>query len=163
MPGPPVYPDLAANDRKALTYTTGPLARAIEVVGHPVVHLWLERSAADVDIFVYLEGVDPAGRSTYITEGRLRALHRSLSQVPYDRLSLPCTRSFRKDVTPLPDEPVFDLLPTAQSFQAGHRIRLAITGADRDSYQTPRRRPAPAIRLLRDAQHSSHVILPVME
>jgi predicted acyl esterase len=40
----------------------------------------------------------------------------------------------------LPDGPVelvFDLLPTAQQFATGHRIRVTITGADKDSYQTP--------------------------
>ncbi len=166
MPGPPQYPDMARNDRKALTYTTEPLARAVELVGHPVVHLWLQCPVDDIDVFVYLEDVDPAGRSTYITDGCLRASHRTLSRAPYDRIGLPYSRSFEEDVTPLSDEPVelvFDLLPTAQHFKAGHRIRIAVTGADKDSYRQIHRDSVPTIRLLRDAQHRSHVILPIIE
>jgi len=166
MPGPPQYPDMAANDRQALTYTTKPLATAVEVVGHPVVRLWVRCSADDVDVFAYLEDVGPDGRSAYITEGCLRASHRKLSEAPYDRLRLPFLRSFAEDVMPLSDEPVelvFDLLPTAQHFKAGHRIRLALTCADKDSYQPIRRDPAPTLRLLRDPQHPSHVNLPVIE
>jgi uncharacterized protein len=166
MPGPPQYPDMATNDRKALTYTTEPLARAVEIIGHPVVHLWLQCPVDDIDVFVYLEDVDPAGRSTYITDGCLRASHRTLSRAPYNRLGLPYSRSFEEDVTLLSDEPVelvFDLLPTAQHFKAGHRIRMAVTGADKDSYRHLRRDSMPTIRLLRDAQHRSHMILPVIE
>jgi putative CocE/NonD family hydrolase len=157
---------MATNDRKALTYTTEPLTAAVEVIGHPVVHVWLTCSADDVDVFAYLEDVDPAGRSTYITDGCLRASHRRLSQAPYNRLDLPYLRSFQADAQPLSDEPVelvFDLLPTAQHFKAGHRIRLALTCADKDSYQHIQRDAAPTIRLLRDRQHPSHVILPVVE
>lgn len=166
MPGPPQYPDMAANDRKALTYTTEPLAGAVEIVGHPVVHLWLQCPVDDIDVFAYLEDVDPAGRSAYITDGCLRASHRTLSPAPYDRIGLPYSRSFEQDVTMLSDEPVelvFDLLPTAQHFKAGHRIRIAVTCADKDSYRHIRRDSAPTIRLLRDAQHGSRVILPVIE
>lgn len=166
MPGPPQYRDMAPNDRKALTYTTEPLFRTVEIVGHPVVRLWLQCPADAVDVFVYLEDVGPTGRSTYITEGCLRASHRALSQAPYDRIGLPYARSFEQDVAKLPGEPVelvFDLLPTAKHFKAGHRIRLALTCADKDSYQNLRRSPAPTLRVLRDAQHPSGVILPVVE
>jgi hypothetical protein len=65
----------------------------------------------------------------------------------------------------LPAEPVeviFDLLPTAKHFASGHRIRIAITCADKDSYQTPQRTPAPVLKVLRDAQHPSHVVMPVV-
>ena len=166
MPGSPQYPDMATNDRKALTYTTEPLTATIEIIGHPVVHLWLHCSADDVEVFAYLEDVDSAGRSTYITEGCLRASRRALLKAPYNRLGLPFCRGFEEDVTPLPDEPVelvFDLLPTAQHFKAGHRIRLAITCADKDSYRHIHQDPVPTIRLLRDASHRSGVILPVVE
>ena len=34
---------------------------------------------------------------------------------------------------------------------------------DEDSYQTPQRQPAPTIQVLRDPQHPSHVVLPIVD
>jgi putative CocE/NonD family hydrolase len=163
--GPPAYPDMAANDRKALTYTTEPLTHLVEIVGHPILHLWLQCPTGDVDVFAYLEEVDAQGRSTYITEGCLRASHRALTKPPHARLGLPYHSGLRKDTAKLPNEPVelvFDLLPTGRHFPAGHRIRIAVACADKDSYQTPPSSPAPTITVFRDAEHPSYVILPVV-
>jgi putative CocE/NonD family hydrolase len=52
------YPNMRTNDAKALTYTTPPLGAAAQVVGHPLVHLWLSSDAPDLDVFAYLEEVD---------------------------------------------------------------------------------------------------------
>jgi len=166
MPGRPQYPDMAANDRKALTYTTEPLRQDIEIIGHPVAHIWLQCSSEDVDVFVYLEEVDPAGRSTYVTEGCLCASHRALAAAPYDRIGLPYHGSCQREAVRLPNRPtelVFDLLPTARCFRAGHRIRIALVCADKDSYRHIENDPAPTLRILRDTQHPSHVILPIVE
>ena len=73
------YPNMQANDQKALTYTTPPLESDMEITGHPVVHLWFVTDAPDLDFFVYLEEVD-GSKSTYLTEGILRASHRALSE-----------------------------------------------------------------------------------
>jgi putative CocE/NonD family hydrolase len=158
------YPDLAANDAKGLTYTTEPLAAPVEVIGHPVVHLWVTSSAHDVDAFVYLEDVAPDGRSTYVTEGVLRASHRRLSAPPYRNFALPWTRSHAVDVRPLPTAPTelsFDLLPTAKRFRAGHRIRVTIQGADRDTHRHVAH-GAPTVVLSRDQRRPSRIVLPVV-
>jgi len=163
--GPVAYPDMTANDQKALTYTTEPLTQAVEVVGHPVIHLWLQCSSPDIDVFAYLEDVDEQGKSSYITEGCLRASHRATSEAPYASLGLPYRRHYEQDGKDLPAEPVelvFDLLPTAKYFGAGHRIRVAITCADRDSYQTPQLAPTPTVKLLRDGRRASRVVLPIV-
>jgi putative CocE/NonD family hydrolase len=160
------YGDLGPNDEKALTYTTPPLDSDVEITGHPVVHLWLSSEAPDVDLFVYLEEVDRAGRSTYVTEGNLRASHRALAEPPYRNLGLPYHRSHRSDVTPLPQgkaiELVLDLQPVSRLFHRGNRIRLSIAAADRDNFDTPIRDPAPRVHLLRSAAHTSFVLLPVI-
>jgi len=164
--GPTGYTDMAANDRKALTYTTEPLAKPVEVVGHPIMHLWLQCSADDVDVFAYLEEIDAPGRSTYVTEGCLRASHRALAKPLYARPDLPYHSGLEKDTAKLPNEPVelvFDLLPTGKHFPAGRRIRMAVTCADEDSYQTAQRSPAPTITVFRDTQHPSYVILPAVD
>ncbi len=160
------YGDMAANDSKGLSYTTQPLAADLEVTGHPTVHLWASSTATDGDFFAYLEEVDEDGRSHYVTEGTLRASHRALHPAPYDNLGLPYHRSQAEDVRDLvPGEPAeleFDLQPTSNVFNAGHRIRLAITCADADNAQTPRLSPAPVVSLYRSAARPSFLTLPTV-
>jgi uncharacterized protein len=160
------YPHMRENDAKGLTYTTQPLTAATEVTGHPVVHLWLTSSAPDVDVFAYLEEVLPDGTSQYVTEGQLRASHRALATAPYDHLGLPYHRSFAGDSRPLTPgevtELVFDLQPTSILFHAGDRIRLTITGADKDTYDTPIQSPTPTISVVRGGSDASYVELPII-
>jgi len=166
-PGPVKdYPDLRGRDRKSLTYTTSPLTGALEVTGHPVVHLWISSSAKDLDVFAVLSEVRPDGFSDYVTEGWLRASHRGLGKAPYDNFGLPYHRSHAEDVVPLPGEPVelvFDLLPTSKLFRAGHRIRLSIAGADNANFATPVVVPPPPLTVHRGGQRASYLTLPVVD
>jgi putative CocE/NonD family hydrolase len=158
------YPDLAPNDAKGWTYTSPPLEQDTEVIGHPIVHLWITSSARDADLMAYLEDVDSTGRSTYVTEGVLRASHRKRGTPPFDAFGLPWPRSHAEDVVPLPPEPtelVFDLLPTAKRFRAGHRIRLTVQGADRDTHRRVHPVHPPTIAIHRDAARPSRVVLPI--
>lgn len=161
------YPNLRANDAKALTYTTTPLETDVEVTGHPVVHLWLSTDAPELDVFVYLEEVDPSGRSTYITEGNLRASHRKLGQAPFNNFGLPYQSHFQADQEPLPAgmpfEMDFSLLPTSYQFHIGSRIRITVAFADAGNFNTPILDPAPILHLLRDASHPSFVELPIIQ
>jgi putative CocE/NonD family hydrolase len=160
------YPQtMMFNDEKGLTYTTPPLTTEVEVTGHPVVHLWVTSSARDGDFFVYLEDVSKARYSKYITEGNLRASHRAVSTAPYEYLGLPYHRSYSEDIDDMPDQPVelvFDLLPTSYIFEAGHRIRVTITCADKDNALTPQLDPLPTVHLYRDADHASYIVLPII-
>jgi hypothetical protein len=160
------YPDMRSNDQKGLTYTTFPLETDIEVTGHPVVHLWFTTDAPDLDTFVYLEEVDEKGKSTYITQGNLRASHRKLSQAPYHNLGLPYHSHYQSELEPIaagiPFELVFNLFPTSYLFHAGHRIRITITCADADNFDTPVLNPPPKIRLLRETDHPSFIELPIL-
>ena len=163
--GPIGYPNLAANDAKGFTWTTSPLTAAVEVIGHPIVHLWVTSSARDVDAMVFLEDVDSSGRSTYVTEGVLRASHRKRAAPPFKNFGLPWPRSHREDVAPLPATPtelVFDLLPTAKRFKAGHRIRVTVQGADRDTHRKVYPNPPPMVAIYRDRQRPSRVVLPLV-
>lgn len=121
------YPDRADADRRLVVYETEPLARATEVTGHPVVSLRVRCDQPDGTLFAYLEDVDPRGRVGYVTEGWLRAIHRRQ----------PRTYA-RADAEPLvagePATLVFALLPLSHEFAPGHRIRLALAGADRDQF-----------------------------
>lgn len=160
------YPDRTADDARALTYTSKPLAADLEVTGHPVVHLWLSSSASDGDVFVYLECVEPDGTSNYVTEGNLRASHRALGAAPHRYLGLPYRSGFAEDVHPLPrGEPVelvFDLHPTSRVFKRGSRIRVAVTCADADNVRTEELSPRPTVTVHRTAKHPSGIVLPVV-
>jgi len=160
------YPDMTANDRKALTYTTAPLASDIEVTGHPVVHLWISSTAEDGDVFGYLEEVDAEGVSHYITEGKLKASYRAEHKPPYDYLGLPYHRGFDKDIMKLtpgePEELVFDLHPTSNIFDGGHRIRVTITCADKDNALTPELSPPPKVSIYRSENYASYISLPLI-
>lgn len=163
--GPVGYADLAPNDARGWTYTTAPLASPVEIVGHPVVHLWITSSARDADVMVYLQDIDPAGRSTYVTEGVLRASHRQLGTPPFENFGLPWPRSYREDLAPLPAEPaelVFDLHPTAKRFRAGHRIRVTVQGADRHTHLAVHPFPPATVTIHRDAARPSRIVLPVV-
>lgn len=151
--------------RNRSTYTTVPLQADLEVTGHPVAHLWVTSNTEDADFIVYLEEVHPDGHSQYVTEGKLRASHRKLSEPPYDFLGLPWHRSFEADVMPLPEGPVelvFDLLPTSNLFDAGNRIRVTVSGADDDSVNVLRFTPPPVLTVYREPERASRIVLPVI-
>ena len=160
------YPDMAPNDRKAITYTTSPLEEDMEITGHPVVHLIVSSQARDLDFFVYLEVVDSQGNSTYITEGCLRASHRALGNAPFNNIGLPFHRGFKKDIKSLTsEEPVelsFDLLPTSRLFHRGNRIRISITCTDVDNFKTPAQEPSPIVHILRNRKYASFIELPII-
>jgi putative CocE/NonD family hydrolase len=159
------YPDMHANDQKALTYTTPPLGSDLVITGHPVVHLWVAADVADLDFFVCLEAVD-GDKSTYLTEGVLRASHRVLRKAPYHNLALPYHSHYQSELIPIPaGEPVelvFDLLPISHQFRAGNRLRISVTGADADNFETPTLNPPPKIRLLRSSAQASFVEVPII-
>lgn len=156
------YPDLAPNDAKGFSWTSPPLTAPLEVIGHPMVHLWVTSSTRDADLMVTLSDVTPEGRSTYVTEGVIRASRRKGGRPPYNNLGLPWPSGRAEDVTLLgsrPEEVVLDLLPTAKHFRAGHRIRLTVQGADRHTFVAVPQ-GAPRVTIHRDARRPSRLVLP---
>ena len=164
---PHQYPNMRSNDAKALTYTTPPLETAVTIAGHPIVHIWLSTDASDLDVFVYLEEVDSDGNSTYITEGALRASHRTLGLAPFDSFGLPWFNHFQSELQPIPGgepfELVFDVRPTAWQFSPGKRIRITVAFADAGNFDTPILDPAPTVQLMHDFDCPSFVELPTVQ
>jgi putative CocE/NonD family hydrolase len=160
------YPDMAENDRKGLTYTTPLLAEDLDVTGHPVAHLWVSSTAEDGDFFIYLEEVDAQGLSHYVSEGAIKASHRALGDPFYDNIGLPFHRSHADDAQPMkpgkPTELIFDLLPTANLFDAGHRVRITVTGADVDNAIPLSQDPPPTVTVYRGKKMASYISLPVV-
>jgi putative CocE/NonD family hydrolase len=160
------YADRTAEDRKGLTYTTAPLVEDTQVIGTPILKLWVSSSVKDAVVFAFLEEVDTAGVSTYVTEGVIRASYRALGIAPYDNLGWPYHRGFPEDVQELtpgqPVELVFEMQPTATVFDKGNRLRLTLAGADKDNAATTMVDPAPVLTVYRDKDRPSSLRLPVV-
>jgi uncharacterized protein len=135
------YPDRAERDDLLQLYDSDPLPHDLEVTGHPLVTLWTSSDGADAAVFAYLEDLSPEGEVIYVTEGMLRAAHRGVpacepsyvSPAPYREYLAEQASALAPGV---PAELVFDIIPTSYLFGKGHRIRLALAGADSDHFAT---------------------------
>jgi putative CocE/NonD family hydrolase len=165
--GDVVYAERSEMDRRLLTYTSAPLDADLEVTGHGQVTLHVTSTASDGNFFVYLENVAPDGQVTYVTEALLRAVHRKLSTDPPPyRTAYPYRSFLRKDAQPLePGQPAtlsFPFLPTSVLFRRGHRIRIAIAGADQDTFLRIPADGEVTISVSRGSSRPSFVELPVV-
>lgn len=158
------YSDRRRDEARRLIYTSEPLSADVEVTGHPILHVFLSANAEDGALFAYLEDVWPDGGVRYVTEGALRLLHRKLARWPLAGDPVPFRTYRRVDAQPLVPsevtEVVFDLLPTSYVFRAGHRLRLALAGADAGAFDTPRLVSPLVYDVHRDARHPSRLELP---
>lgn len=143
-----------------LVYSVPPLEREVEVTGPITVTLWAATSARDTDFTAKLVDVCDHGCARNLTDGVIRARYReSMSD-------------------PTPVEPgkaycyTIDLWATSNVFKAGHSIRLEISSSnfprfDRNTNtgnviaQDSSFKPALQA-ILHDAQHPSHVTLPIV-
>jgi len=162
------YPDRKERDQDLLVYTSAPLSEALEVTGHPVATVYLSATSQDTNLFIYLEDVTPEGDVHYVTEGELRAIHRRWQ--PSDTTlnsprPLPIHTFRRAEAAPLiPSEVVpltVELLPTSYQFKQGHRIRIALAGADKDHFQALDG-PAPIWEVWHTPNRPSHIDLPIV-
>jgi len=143
-----------------LVYTTPLLEGDVEVTGPLQVHLWAATSAPDTDFTVKLVDVYPCGYARNVQDGIIRARYReSLDEA--------------KPVTPGEVcEYAVDLAATSNVFQAGHRIRVEISSSNFPRFdrnpntghplgQDAELRPATQT-ILHDADHPSHILLPIV-
>lgn len=156
--------DRAAMDARMLTYTTAPLEADMHIAGSPTIDLLVSSTHTDGAVLVYLEDVDTAGRSRYITEGGLRLIHRKLSRDSVFGVT-PYTSFARADAAPMrPGEPArvqFRILPTSVVIKAGHRLRLAIAGADSGVLGRVPEAGTPTLTIHRNPRNPSLLALPI--
>jgi putative CocE/NonD family hydrolase len=142
-----------------LVYTSEPLAEDTEVTGPVAVTLWAASDRPDTDFVARLVDVDPDGFARNLTDGIVRARYRDGEKA---RLLEPGQ----------PYEFTIDLWSTANVFKAGHRIRLDLTSANFPRWDRNPNTGAPFgagtttqpahQTILHDAQHPSHVLLPLI-
>ncbi len=161
QPGPMDQRSVEQRD-DILVYTSDPLDRDIEVTGSVLTKLFAATSACDTDFVARLTDVYPDGRSICITEGVIRARWReSVWDAP-------------KLIEPnAVYEYAIDLQVTSNVFRKGHRIRLAITSSnfplwDRNlntggNPATETEMVIAKQKICHDADHPSHIILPIID
>ncbi len=153
--------DMSSAEGELAVFTSAPLREPLTAIGPITMRLWAKSSARDTDWFVTLCDVHPDGRSMRVTDGSLRARYKD----GFDRESLL-----------EPGKPYlfdFELSPTAQRFEAGHRIRISITSSqfpplarNMNTGGENAEETAGTIAhntILHDREHPSHVVLPVMD
>ena len=160
------YGDRAVEDRKLLIYTGSPVTQDIEIVGHPIVTLYVTSTHDDGACYAYLEDVSPDGVITYITESQIRALHRNVSTAsPPTQVFGPYHSYLRADSEPMTPGKVtqltFSLLPTAVLIKQGHALRLAIAGHDNSIFARIPEVGTPTIQVHHSPEFPSGLTLPV--
>ncbi len=159
------YPPRASIPSGAVAFTTAPLARALVAVGHPVVILHGRYSTSDPTLFAYLEEVDSTGAGQMVTEGQLRLVNRKIGAAPRWYPAPQAYHTYRAGDTLAVrsaawTEARFELLPLAHQFAVGSRIRLVITGSDRDHFAIPNTQWTAEFRQSRGG--ASRVVLPIL-
>jgi putative CocE/NonD family hydrolase len=133
------YGNRAKQDARLLTYTSAPMTHDVEIAGNPVAHLRLSTSAARAQVIVYLEDVSPEGRVTYVTQGLLNLEHRKLAGLEAGGSTDPFHSYLRRDMAPMKPGTAEDITiaisPIAASIRKGHRLRIAIAGADANNLE----------------------------
>ena len=129
---------------------------------------WRARQGQEPRDYAYLEDVHPDGRITYVTEGELRALTRTVSseEPPY-RVFGPYHTFKTADGAPIVPGEVAEfkigLQPTSVLFKKGHRIRLALAGHDGGLFARIPKIGDPVISVERNADFASFLELPVVK
>ena len=161
------YNNLENLNEKMLTYTTHPLKEDIEITGHCIIKLYLSSTHEDGAIFVYLEDIDENENIVYLTEGELRLIHHKVSneKPPYE-IFIPFHSYKKADSKPLiPGEITditFGLAATSVLVRKNHRIRIAISGADIETFSRYPAEGDPTITVLRNRINPSHIEIPII-
>jgi hypothetical protein len=155
-----------AADSLMLTYTTEPLKEDLQLTGTPTITLNLSTTHPEGAVLVYLEDIDENGRSRYITEGGLLLEHRKLSKNKMFE-GLPYHSYNQSDASPMPvnkvEEISFRLWPISILIKKGHAIRVAIAGADKDTFDRVPAEGTPKLSIYRNKTNVSFVELPVVK
>ncbi|HEX3868561.1 MAG TPA: CocE/NonD family hydrolase [Gemmatimonadaceae bacterium] len=154
------YSSLNADRRDELVFTSKALTKPIEVSGPMSATIWAATDAKDTDWNVMVLDVFPDGRAERVQDGVMRARFR---------------KGFDKEVALTPgaaERYDLDVWFTSRVFEPGHKIRITVSSSLFPKYDRNlntggnNERDSTFVvahqRFLHDANHPSHVILPVI-
>lgn len=143
-----------------LIYSTEKLSQELEITGPVRAHIWASTSAVDTDFTAKLVDVLPDGEPYNVVEGIVRARYKN--GVENSELLIPGVIY----------EYEIDLGAAGIVFKKGHRIRVEITSSNFPKYDrnmntghkigTDIKGVVAQQHIYHDAQHPSHIILPVI-
>lgn len=143
-----------------LTYTTDPLPASQDLVGPVSARIFVRTGRQHADLFVRVCDVDANGVSRNIVDG-IRRL--SPQTVPAADVQVGDDEILAVEV---------ELYPTAYRIQAGHRIRVQVSGGafprfarnfgTGEPFGTATRAVRCRFEIYHDARHPAHVLLPVL-
>ncbi|HSF60373.1 MAG TPA: CocE/NonD family hydrolase [Gaiellaceae bacterium] len=138
--------DQRADDERSLVYDWDPLREDLEILGHPTVRVTITSPHPVAFLSVRLCDVFPDGTSALVSRGVLNLAH----------------RNGHVDPAPLevgtPTAVEVELEATSWTFEAGHRVRLALAGSD-----WPNTWPPPRGGTLEIDRSAIELELPVLE
>lgn len=109
--------DTTPDDVRSMTFETGPLDSVVELTGSGVATLRITPTSPDPQLSIRVVDVDPDGSATLVTHGQLRLTHLD----GHEELN---------EVTPGTEYQIeIPLRPKSHLFEAGHKIRVAVSGA----------------------------------
>lgn len=166
--GDVVFPDMGERPGEPgrLSWTSAPLQAPMVVEGSPLVRATVSINATDLTLFAYLEALSPQGSAHMLSEGLLRALHRS--EVPPQPTigcqGVPPLHSFTRDAMALlePDRPAempIQLLTTAAAVPRGWRLRVTLTTCDTGQFTCQPYESNPDVTIL----PGGTLVLPIPE
>ncbi|MBD3228324.1 MAG: CocE/NonD family hydrolase [Candidatus Lokiarchaeota archaeon] len=165
---PVKYNNRDIEDKKLLVYTSEPLKKSIEITGHPIINFYLRSTHEDGLIQVHFEFIDENEEIHWITDGQLRLIHRKISSEspPYNMITP--FHSFKSDdILPIKKDEVakirFALYPTSILLKEGYKMRIAIGGADKDSFARYPEEGTPKITLEHNEKYDSHLEIPIIK
>ncbi len=134
-------------EERALTFTSEPFERDVEVIGSCRLVLHASSDAADVDWCVRLSDVFPDGRSRLLNTGALKGSHVFSHEKPE---ALEPGRVYAFEI---------EIWAIANLFRAGHRLRITLSTSDFPffaSSDVPSRN-----HIFHDSRYPSHLVVPV--
>ena len=144
---PPDLPhDQREDDGGALVFETDPLTEELEILGSPTVELEFSVNQPQAMVAVRLSDVLPDGKATRVTYGLLNLTHRNSASDPE-----PLEPGETYQVTVRMND-------IAQSFPAGHRLRLSLS-----TVYWPLSWPSPEPVALTVDPGNSRLVVPVRE
>jgi predicted acyl esterase len=159
-----------------------PMTEDLELTGPSKLNVWVESSTQDLDVFVTVNNIDPAGRVlTFedasgmpgpVVKGWQRASHRQLDPVvstPYRPVLTHRRQQLLEPGTPVHLE--VEISPTSMVFEKGHRLGLSIRSYDvgektRFWHDDPEDRSPERFEgtntILAGGEHDSYLLMPII-
>lgn len=153
-----------------VAFTSSALEKNVLMTGPGSADLWIITQAGDVDLQVSLTELRPDGKQMLVQSGWLRASHGALDESQSSQLRPRQLHTAEDRAELTAGRPTFiriELFPFAHLFRAGSRIRISIAGPGGGGNFWPWDLDfVPGgfdVTVLHNADHTSRVVLPVIE